>query len=272
MLSLISGKLEPLKGIIVRPRPFRKFTALGDPKLINLESLPGFIPLSFILTEDERFFRHKGVNFRAFLHRQYLILTGNSYIGSGSSITEQTMRRFFLGNSNRVSMKLKKVIFAFHAERLFTKEQILALYLSNIRMGHLANGLENASRYYFDKPPAKLKVFEAIFLAYAIRNPLVIQGNVLHKLDYEQFHAFIRIKSFELYFFFVSTFGQESLSRIAEFSFAQIKNGLSDYAGRKTYKRYSSQIYEEVEWLVLDNLQEFRSWFLNPAQINFVKN
>ncbi len=236
---------------------------LGCSDLVSLESLPGFIPLSFILTEDEEFFSHRGFSKRAFLHRQLLFLTGKSGFGTGSTISQQLVKQLFLSVHRSIHGKLLQLIYSFCLEREFNKEQILTIYLNSVRLGNVVFGLKNAARIYFKKSPAALKLTEALFLAYAVRSPMVMNRNLVNRNLPEPLKQFMRIKLFELFFFYVSAYGINSLKNFEGYSFAQVREAFKQYPGRKTYQKYDRSTYFEVEWLVKDHLADFFSWYNN---------
>lgn len=261
MIPSIRKKVEALRGQVKKNVARVSYIGLGVPGLMRPETLPGFISLSFILTEDEQFFSHRGINWRALWHRQYLTLTGQSGPGAGSSITEQLVRYVFFGPQPRYQIKIQKMLFAHEAEKVLTKDEILGLYLTNAKFGRVLRGLNEGAQYYFRKTPGELSIMQALFLAYAIRNPSGINETCEKKIYPEKFNRFLRIKLFEVFFFYVSTMGIESLLNFETYGYSEIKANLLKYEGRKIYKRYPLQIYREVEWLVLDQLHEFQAWF-----------
>ncbi len=263
MIPWVKNKVKLLRGQVRKPTDMVEYIGLGVPGLLRPEALPGYVSLCFILTEDEQFLSHRGINWRAFWHRQFLTLTRQSGSGAGSSITEQVMRYAFFSPWTRYRTKVQKMLLAREAEKKFSKDEILCLYLSNAKLARQIRGLSKGADYYFGKIPGQLSVVEALFLAYAIRYPTSVDEACLKKLYFHKFNNFLRIKLFEVFFFYVSTIGIESLLRFEHYGYSEIKVGLLKYMGRKTYKRYPMHVYREVEWLVLDQLQEFKAWFLS---------
>lgn len=118
---------------------------------------------ALIATEDERFYEHSGIDAQA-LARAVKSLGKD---GGGSTITQQLAKMILKqGQGNVVTrgmQKLKEWIIAVKLERNFTKEEIIALYLNRAAWGNLF-GIRNASRTYFQKEPADLKIEEAAVL------------------------------------------------------------------------------------------------------------
>ncbi len=118
---------------------------------------------ALIATEDERFYEHSGIDAQA-LGRAVKSLGKD---GGGSTITQQLAKMILKqGQGNmftRGMQKLKEWIIAVKLERNFTKEEIIALYLNRAAWGNLY-GIRNASRTYFQKEPADLKIEEAAVL------------------------------------------------------------------------------------------------------------
>lgn len=118
---------------------------------------------ALIATEDERFYDHSGIDAQALGRAAFSLGTQ----GGGSTITQQ-LAKMMLGQGRRnillrVIEKLKEWIVAVKLERNFTKEEIITLYLNRAPWGN-AYGIRNASRIYFQKEPAQLKIEEAAVL------------------------------------------------------------------------------------------------------------
>ena len=118
---------------------------------------------ALIATEDERFYKHSGIDAQALAR---VVLTAGTQ-GGGSTITQQ-LAKMMLGQGRgnvlvRGVQKIKEWIVAVKLERNFTKEEIITLYLNRAPWGNVY-GIRNASRTYFQKEPADLKIEEAAVL------------------------------------------------------------------------------------------------------------
>ena len=130
---------------------------------------------AFISIEDERFYKHKGVDYRRTISvtAKDLIgrITGNRDLQGGSTLTQQIIKNTFLTKDQVVTRKIKEIYMALQAEELLTKDQILETYLNSIFLGGKANGVEAASRQYFGKSVKDLTVIEAAYIAGTTQSP-----------------------------------------------------------------------------------------------------
>src|SRR3989344_1613082 len=132
--------------------------------LVNLSDLPPYLITATIATEDKNFYKHFGFDpiaiARAFYHNQ----TGQPTEGA-STITQQLIKNTLLTPEKTITRKLKEVILAFWAERIYTKDEILQMYFNESPYGGPIWGIEAASQTYFDKKAKDLNIAEATFLA-----------------------------------------------------------------------------------------------------------
>jgi len=124
---------------------------------------------ALIATEDARFYEHRGIDEIA-LARVLVksILLQNSNSGGGSTISQQIAKNLFprvdYGVLSMPVNKLRESIIAYRMERIYTKEEILALYLNTVPFAENIFGIEVASERFFSKAPVKLDVHEAAVL------------------------------------------------------------------------------------------------------------
>ncbi|HYM94837.1 MAG TPA: transglycosylase domain-containing protein, partial [Chitinophagaceae bacterium] len=129
---------------------------------------------ALVSTEDERFYKHSGIDFKSTLRAIFLL----GHEGGGSTITQQLAKTLLdQGSKNkawRIIEKIKEYIIAIKLERNFTKEEIIALYLNAVPFGDNTYGIRNASRTFFQKEPDRLDVDEAALLIG------MLKGNTLY--------------------------------------------------------------------------------------------
>ncbi len=138
---------------------------------------------ALIATEDERYFKHSGIDFQA-LGRVAVksVLLQRSGSGGGSTITQQLAKLLFdrpnlarMGKLRRavvlVITKFKEWITSVKLERSYTKEEIVAMYLNHFDFLYNAHGIQAASETYFGKDQADLSVEEAAMLVGMLKNP-----------------------------------------------------------------------------------------------------
>ncbi|HCW72666.1 MAG TPA: hypothetical protein DHM90_01480 [Clostridiaceae bacterium] len=130
---------------------------------------------AFISIEDERFYKHKGVDYRRTIGVTIRDIvgqvTGNRDMQGGSTLTQQMIKNTFLSREQKYERKIKEIFMALHAEKSLTKDQILETYLNSIFLGGRANGVEAAARQYFNKSARDLTVVEAAYIAGTTQSP-----------------------------------------------------------------------------------------------------
>jgi penicillin-binding protein 1A len=143
---------------------------------VTYEQLTPFLTKSLIATEDERYFKHSGIDFKATLRVVFkTILLRDSSSGGGSTITQQLAKLLFTGKPGsgleRVVQKFKEWIIAVRLERRFTKEEILAMYLNKVDFLYQGYGIKAAAEIYFGKDQKDLLLEEAAVLVGMLKNP-----------------------------------------------------------------------------------------------------
>ncbi len=133
---------------------------------------------ALVATEDERYYEHSGVDGKS-LARVFFktIVGGNRSSGGGSTITQQLAKMQFhrdadkSSKSTRSIQKLKEWIISVRLEKLFTKDEILTLYLNKFDFNYNAVGINSAAKVYFSTTADSLKIEEAAVLVGMCQNP-----------------------------------------------------------------------------------------------------
>lgn len=131
---------------------------------IKLSQIPKLVKDATIAVEDSEFLSHQGISIRGLLRALYHNLTTDSLEG-GSTITQQLIRSALLTPEKTLMRKLKEIVLSVWAERVYSKEQILEMYLNQVPYGGTAWGIEAAAETYFGKNVNSLTLSEAAFLA-----------------------------------------------------------------------------------------------------------
>lgn len=145
-------------------------------RLVQYRDISPFLINALISVEDERFYRHSGIDFRGLARVLVKSLIMGRETGGGSTITQQLGKLLFPREEyhNPVKFAIRKFrewVIAVKLEKTFTKEEILTLYLNKYDFIYNASGVESASYVYFNKPPARLNIEEAAVLAALAKNP-----------------------------------------------------------------------------------------------------
>ena len=111
-----------------------------------------------ISVEDQRFFDHSGVDAIRIGGAVLKNLQSGRRSEGGSTITQQLARLTFLTRGKTYRRKLKEIIVAAYLENLYSKQEILEMYLNKVYFGDGLHGVEAAARGYFGKPASELQV------------------------------------------------------------------------------------------------------------------
>lgn len=132
--------------------------------LVSLNSIPTFLKNATIAIEDKDFYKNPGFDINAIIRASLANLSGKPIQG-GSTITQQFIKSTLLTPEISIKRKIKEIILAFWAEKIYTKNQILEMYFNQVPYGGTAWGIEAASQTYFGKNVKDLDLAESSFLA-----------------------------------------------------------------------------------------------------------
>lgn len=136
---------------------------------ITYDQLPEQLVNALVATEDARYFEHDGVDSRSLIRVLFkTILLNDKRSGGGSTITQQLAKNMYgrkrFGPLTMPINKVKEAILANRIEEIYTKEEILSLYLNTVPFGENVYGIEAASRRFFTKKVDQLKCEESALL------------------------------------------------------------------------------------------------------------
>jgi penicillin-binding protein 1A len=136
---------------------------------VTYKLIPSDLINALIATEDARFYNHKGTDSRSLLRVFFkTILLNKHRSGGGSTITQQLAKNLFgrkvKGPFALFVIKTKEVLLAHRLEKVFTKEEILTLYLNTVPFGENIFGIEAAAQRYFNKKVELLNIEESAVL------------------------------------------------------------------------------------------------------------
>ena len=143
---------------------------------VSYDELPPQLIQALVATEDERFYEHSGIDFRAVVRAMVKrVLMRQKQAGGGSTITQQLAKQLYSAKAGsiweRAMQKPIEWVIAVKLERYYTKEEILTMYLNYFDFLHNAVGIKTAARTYFNKEPQDLTTNECAVLVGMCKNP-----------------------------------------------------------------------------------------------------
>lgn len=174
--------------------------------LMPYDRIPRRVIDAFVASEDERFWEHKGVDFRSIVRAFWENMRAGGFVQGGSTITQQITRSLLLTREKKLERKIKEAILATQIEQNLSKEQILYLYLNQIYLGNRAYGIQAAARNYFRKDIKDLNLAEVSLIAglpsaptsfSPINNPEMAKQRQSHVLQQMQNNGYISKKEFQ---------------------------------------------------------------------------
>jgi penicillin-binding protein 1A len=136
---------------------------------VEFDSLPKSLVNALIATEDARFYEHEGLDKRSMMRVLFkTLLMGNRSSGGGSTISQQLAKNLFgrkeYGKISILINKLKEIVLAYRIEQVYSKNEIIELYLNTVPFGENVFGIEAAAQRYFNKHSKQLKIEESAIL------------------------------------------------------------------------------------------------------------
>ncbi len=138
---------------------------------VEYKDISPYMVDALVSTEDVRFYQHPGVDLKALFRA--VVLLGRA--GGGSTLTQQLSKQLYsptAGNIfERALQKPIEWVIASELERLYSKEEIITMYLNQFDFLYNAVGIKSAAQIYFNTTPDKLKIEEAAMLVGMCKNP-----------------------------------------------------------------------------------------------------
>lgn len=160
---------------------------------VPLSKIPKNLQNAVISIEDERFYSHKGIDYKSLVRSFVNNLTGNMTQG-GSTIDMQVSKNLLTSNEKTLKRKIQDMYNATVLNKIMTKNEILEAYLNNIYLGKSTYGVQAGAKLYFGKNVNELNFGQSTMLAGITNNPNLYQ-------NYEQAkkrQAIVLYKMYEL--------------------------------------------------------------------------
>lgn len=154
----------------------RYFRNTGNRVFADFDEISHHVVDALIATEDSRYLDHSGIDMRAMARVFFkTLLMGHKNAGGGSTLTQQLAKQLYSPQSeNFMERALQKPIewmIAVKLERLYSKEEIIRMYLNQFDFLYNAVGIKSAAYVYFGKDPKDLNIEEAATLVGMVKNP-----------------------------------------------------------------------------------------------------
>lgn len=138
---------------------------------IQYKDISPYMIQALVATEDERFYEHSGIDIKGLMRA--ILKLGRA--GGGSTLTQQLSKQLYSPTADnifeRALQKPIEWVIASKVERLYSKEEILTMYLNQFDFLYNAVGIKSAAQVYFNTTPAELKIEEAAMLVGMCKNP-----------------------------------------------------------------------------------------------------
>lgn len=155
----------------VKGRLLTRLHGEANRDVVESEDISPELKQAVLAIEDSHFYQHQGVN-PASIGRALLVNWESGRVVEGAStITMQLVKNVFLSPERAFSRKLAEAVLALRVEQVFSKDEILEMYLNTIYWGHNNYGVETAAKSYFQKSASELNLAEATMMAGLIQAP-----------------------------------------------------------------------------------------------------
>lgn len=157
--------------------------------VVDADEISPYMYQATVAIEDRNFYNHMGVDFGALIRATFSTLSGHGVQG-GSTLTQQLIKQVYFADEAQsedrggLTRKIKELILAIELERMYSKDQILTMYLNQSPYGGRRNGVESAAKTYFGKSAKDLTLAESALLASIPNNPGVF--NPYNEYGHEQ--------------------------------------------------------------------------------------
>lgn len=152
-----------------------------DAYYVEYDDIPIYIKQAIVSTEDKRFFKHKGLDYKGILRAIVAMIRDGEVTQGGSTITQQLARTVFLSNEKTWERKIEEMYIAVELEAKYSKEDILEFYINNVFFANGYYGIQAAAEGYFGVDVNHLSLSQMVYLCAIPNNPTMY--NPLKKHD-----------------------------------------------------------------------------------------
>lgn len=138
---------------------------------ISIKDVPKYVPNAVVAIEDERFYQHGGFDIRGIARAFFGNLFAGRVTAGGSTLTQQLAKNALLSPERTYKRKAEELFLSVKLEKVYTKDEILQMYLNQVYFGSGAWGIGNAAKKYFGKNIQDISISEAALLAGLLHSP-----------------------------------------------------------------------------------------------------
>lgn len=146
--------------------------------IVSLDEIPLHTRQAFIAAEDLRFYDHRGIDVYRILGALRSNLKSGSLAEGASTITQQLAKLTHLSAEKTIRRKLEEINLAFQIEKVYNKDEILAMYLNTVYFGRGAYGIQAAAQAYFGVDAEDLTLNQSASLATIIKAPSIYAPHI----------------------------------------------------------------------------------------------
>ena len=168
MILLIAGYGYIIYRKTIQDKPIAEIVEnlREDPDYIKLDKLPKHYIDAVIDVEDHRFKNHGAIDPWAIIRAFFSNLKSKKIAEGGSTITQQTVKQlYFIREKNVINRKLGEIFLANQFEKLYSKDEILEMYINSIYFGNGYYGIREACQGYLGVQPENMDLAQASMLA-----------------------------------------------------------------------------------------------------------
>lgn len=205
---------------------------------VNIKQIPRDMINAVIATEDQRFYKHHGINYVGITRALIKNLISGEIVAGGSTITQQLAKNAFLTHERTYTRKLKELILTKKVERTYSKDEIMERYLNQIYFGEGAWGIQRAAQIYFGKDVNQLTLSESAMLAGLIKAPSILSPFKNYDKAIERRNIVLSLMKNEGYI------SQSDVEKAKEQSIVLKEKKMEDYNGK--HPHYVDHIIDEA--------------------------
>ena len=157
------------------------FENSSESKWAAISDISKYVIDATVATEDKNFYIHKGFDFLRIAKAFYINFKNGNISQGASTISQQYIKNLYLTFDKTWDRKIEEAFLTLELETHYSKDEILEGYLNSINYGSGQYGIENASKYYFNKSALDLSLAEASILVGIPKNPSLY--NPIYNLD-----------------------------------------------------------------------------------------